>query len=183
MLRCPRLVIATPTAIPDVVILDLTPVGDSRGFFARSFSVTEMAALKLETVIRQCGISWNSEAGTIRGMHYQEEPNGESKFVRCSAGRVYDVVIDVRRVSPTFGQWISVELSAQNHRQLFVPAGCAHGFQTLVDHTEVTYLLSHEHRPDRDLGIRWDDPAIGIPWPLPVAVISPRDAAFSDFQR
>jgi dTDP-4-dehydrorhamnose 3,5-epimerase len=173
-------VIATPTSIPGVMVLDLTPAVDARGFFARAFSVTEMSALGLEGSIRQTGISWNAHAGTVRGMHYQDGPDGEAKFVRCTAGRAFDVVIDLRRRSPSYGRWMSVELSAANRRELFIPPGCAHGFQTLDDDTEVYYLLSQEFRPERDRGVRWNDPAFGITWPLACHVISPRDAAFPD---
>ncbi len=175
--------IATPTKIPGVTVLDLTPTGDARGFFARAFSVSEMSALGLALDVRQTGISWNAHVGTVRGMHYQDAPDGEAKLVRCTAGRVFDVVIDLRRDSPTCGQWVSVELSAANRRQLFVPPGCAHGFQTLDDDTEVHYLLSQEHRPDRDRGVRWDDPAFGISWPMVCHVIGPRDAAWPDYRR
>ncbi len=172
--------IVTPTRLPGVTILDLTPAGDARGFFARAFSVTEMTALGLETAVRQTGVSWNASAGTVRGMHYQDAPDGEAKYVRCTAGRVFDVVIDLRRESPAYGQWVSLELSAANRRQLFIPPGCAHGFQTLDDDTEIYYLLSHEHRPALDRGVRWNDPAFNIAWPLPCGVISPRDAAYPD---
>jgi len=173
-------VIVTPTKLAGVVTIDLTPAGDARGFFARAFSVSEMTAFGLATAIAQTGVSWNATAGTVRGMHYQEGADGEAKYVRCTAGRVHDVVVDLRPGSPTYRAWIATELSAANRRQLFIPPGCAHGFQTLDDDTEVFYLLSHEHRPARDRGARWDDPAFGIAWPLRCRVISPRDAAWPD---
>jgi dTDP-4-dehydrorhamnose 3,5-epimerase len=157
---------------------------DERGSFARTFDRQEWLARGMNPEIVQCDVSHNSWAGTLRGMHYQEEPHGESKLVRCPRGSMYDAAIDLRPTSSTYGRWFGVELSAENGRSLYLPPGLAHGFQTLVDDTEVLYMMGHEHVPSSGRGLRWDDPAFGVEWPDPPAhgrTLSERDANYPDF--
>jgi dTDP-4-dehydrorhamnose 3,5-epimerase len=165
------------TAIPGVVIVDLKRLEDERGFFARSFCTDEFAAHGLDTRVVQCNVSYNERAGTIRGMHYQGPPSPEAKLVRCTSGAVHDVVIDMRPESPTYLQHVAVELSSQNRRALYVPELVAHGFQTLVDDTEVFYQMNVAFDPGGARGFRYDDPAFGIQWPLAVTSISEKDAS------
>jgi len=152
---------------------------DDRGFFARTFSAQEFERHGLNPAIAQCSISFNPRKGTLRGMHYQAEPYAETKLVRCTRGAIHDVLVDLRNDSPTFLQWIAVELSAENGSMLAIPEGLAHGFQTLRDNTEVTYQISEFYHPECSRGVRWDDPAIGIEWPLVPSLISPHDANFA----
>lgn len=151
---------------------------DERGFFARTFCADEFAARQLNPVVAQCSVSYNRRRGTLRGLHYQAAPHGEDKLVRCTAGAVFDVIVDLRPGSPTFKRWLGVELGAADRQMLYIPAGFAHGFQTLADDTELLYQMSTPYVPAAARGIRWDDPDLGIAWP-PVAkrVISPRDLA------
>jgi dTDP-4-dehydrorhamnose 3,5-epimerase len=151
---------------------------DERGFFARSFCVNEFTAHKLPATIVQCNISYNRYRGTLRGLHYQALPHQEAKLVRCTAGAAFDVMVDIRPGSPTFKQWLGVELSAENRKMLYIPEGFAHGFQTLADHTELFYQMSTVYVAEAERGIRWNDPELAITWP-PVTerVISPRDRA------
>jgi dTDP-4-dehydrorhamnose 3,5-epimerase len=151
---------------------------DERGFFTRTFCQREFAERGLNPNIAQCSVSYNRHAGTLRGLHYQLPPYAEAKLVRCTAGAVIDVIVDLRAGSPTFMQWTAVELSAANRAMLYVPEGFAHGFQTLVDHTEVLYQISEFYEPASARGIRWDDPVLNIPWPNAERIISPRDLAF-----
>jgi len=148
---------------------------DERGFFARTFCRREFEAKGLNPDIIQCNISFNKKRGTLRGMHYQVGPHGEAKLVRCTAGAIYDVIVDLRAESPTFKQWIAVELTAENHKMLYIPERFAHGFQTLNDNTEVIYHHSAYYSSENERGLRFDDSGLGIAWPLPVAVISDRD--------
>ena len=168
-----------PSKIAGAFILAPQRHEDDRGHFARTFCVDELAAHGLVTSVAQCSVSWNRRAGTLRGMHYQIAPHEETKVVRCTAGAVFDVMLDMRPASPTFRQWQGVELTAANGLALYIPAGVAHGFQTLVDATEVFYMISTRYEPSAARGIRWDDPAFAIAWP-PVAerTISERDRAF-----
>jgi dTDP-4-dehydrorhamnose 3,5-epimerase len=152
--------------------------GDERGFFARSYCAQEFAARGLAAAMAQSSVSFNARCGTLRGLHYQAQPHAEDKLVRCTAGAIYDVIVDLRPDSPTLRRWFGVELSAANHRSLFVPKGLAHGFMTLCDATEVLYMISVPHAPGFERGIRWNDPAIGISWPAPPSVVAARDAAF-----
>jgi dTDP-4-dehydrorhamnose 3,5-epimerase len=138
---------------------------DERGFFARTFCREEFRAHGLNPTVVQCNISVNKKKGTLRGMHYQTPPYPEAKLVLCTRGAVYDVIIDLRPESPTFKQWIAVELTAENHRMLYVPESFAHGFQTLEDNTEVRYQMSEFYHPECARGVRWDDPSFGIEWP------------------
>ena len=169
------------TAIPGVRIIALEPQRDDRGSFTAFFKESVARAHGMEATIRQCANSHNARAGTIRGVHYQAGADAESKYVRCVAGRAYDVVLDLRRESPAFRKWIAVELAAGDDRMLYLPAGCAHGFQTLEDNTELAYLLTEEFRAGRDIGVRWNDPAFAIAWPAPCTMMSERDATYPDF--
>lgn len=162
-------------------VIELEPLEDERGFFARTWCRREFEERGLNPGIVQCSISFNREGGTLRGMHYQVTPYEEAKLVRCTRGAIYDVIIDLRPDSPTFKEHVGVDLTAQNGKLLYVPEGSAHGFQTLEDETEVFYQISQFYMPDYARGVRWDDPAFGIPWPLEVRVISERDRSFPDF--
>jgi len=167
----------TPTAVAGAQIVELELREDERGFFARTFDTTEFAAHGLDTAVAQGNLSFNHRAGTLRGLHRQVPPHAEGKLVRCTRGAIVDVAVDVRPGSPTFGAHVLVELTADNHRALFIPPYVAHGYQTLVDDTEVSYQVSGPYAPEGEQSFRWDDPAFGIDWPLPVSVISAKDAA------
>lgn len=171
-----------PTEIDGAWLVQMEPVQDSRGFFARSFCVDEFDIQGLETTFPQHSISSSVRKGTLRGMHYQRAPYEEVKLVRCCRGAIWDVIVDIRPDSATYRHWQGFELSSANARQLYIPKGVAHGFQSLTDDVEVSYLISERYRPDAGTGLRHDDPAFGIPWPLPVSVISPKDAAWPYFQ-
>jgi len=158
--------------------IDMDRLEDERGFFARSYCAAEFAARGLPAAMPQSSVSFNARRGTLRGLHYQAEPHAEDKLVRCTAGAIYDVIVDLRPGSATAGRWFGVELSAANHRSLFVPKGLAHGFLTLSDDAEVLYMISVPYAPGFERGIRWNDPAIGISWPTPPSVVSARDAAY-----
>ena len=170
--------IISGTAIEGPAIVDLDRRSDDRGFFARTFCVTEFADAGLSTEVEQSNLSFNHRAGTLRGMHFQVAPHPEAKLVRCIAGAVLDIIVDVRPGSPTWLQHVAVELSAENRRALYVPPYFAHGYQTLVDGAEVMYQVSGAYVPAAERGLRWDDPELGLAWPLPVAVISAKDASW-----
>jgi len=176
-------VIFTETKLAGAFIIDLEQRADERGFFARSFCAREFAAHGLNPQVVNTNVSHSARRGTLRGMHFQRPPHAEAKLVRCTRGAIYDVIIDLRAGSPTLGQWLGVELTAANYRQLYVPEGFAHGFQTLEDEADVVYQVSEFYTPGAEGGLRYDDPAFGIRWPLPVSVISPKDAAWPDFAR
>jgi len=148
---------------------------DERGFFATTFEETAYTARGLDAHVAQCAVSFNARRGTLRGLHYQDAPFGQPKLVRCVRGAIYDVVVDIRADSATYGRWASFELDADGLRSLYVPAGFAHGFETLVDDTEVLYQLATPRRTSHERGIRWDDPALAVTWPMPPTVLSPRD--------
>jgi dTDP-4-dehydrorhamnose 3,5-epimerase len=171
----------SPTALAGACIIDIEPVPDERGFFARSWCREEFAKHGLNPDLAQCSISFNKIRGTLRGMHYQAKPHEETKVVRCTRGAIYDVIVDLRPESSTFRKWIAVELSADNRRMLYVPPGFAHGFQSLVDDTEVFYQISMFYRPQSARGARWDDPAFSIEWPVMERVISDKDRQYPDF--
>jgi dTDP-4-dehydrorhamnose 3,5-epimerase len=175
-------VIRRDTTIPGAFLLEPEPRADARGFFARTWCRREFEAMGLETRLSQCSLSYNHRAGTLRGMHFQAAPHGEVKVVRCTAGAVFDVVLDLRTDSPAYLHWFGTELSAENRLSLYVPEGLAHGFQTLADGAEVFYQISEEYLPDLARGVRWDDPAFGIRWPLPDPILSPRDRSYPDFR-
>ena len=168
----------TETSLAGAFIIELNPCEDGRGFFARTWCQREFAARGLETELRQCNISMNKEKGTLRGMHYQAKPHEEAKLVTCLRGAIYDVIIDLRLDSPTFKQWLGVELSAKNRRQFYIPEGFAHGFQTLEDNTEVFYYMFEFYHPESARGVRWDDPDSNIIWPISPPIISERDRNF-----
>lgn len=170
------------TSLEGAFLISLEPVEDARGFFARTFCVQEFAAHGLETVFVQHSISHSRLRGTLRGMHFQKTPFEEVKLVSCQQGAVWDVIIDLRPGSATRGQWQAFELSAANRCQLYIPKGFAHGFQTLSGDTVVHYLISAFYRPEAASGVRYDDPAFGITWPLPVAAISEKDRTWPDFK-
>lgn len=161
--------------------IDLEPHADERGLFARTFCAREFARAGLDPSVAQASISWNPRRGTLRGMHWQEATHPENKLVRCARGRIHDVIVDLRPGSPTHLRHLAIELSADEGTALYVPAGCAHGFLTLTDETLVHYQMSAFHAPAAVRGARFDDPAFGISWPEPVAVVSPRDRGWPDF--
>jgi dTDP-4-dehydrorhamnose 3,5-epimerase len=174
--------IVAETELPGAYVIDLEPVEDPRGFFARAWSDEEFAERGLETRVAQCNVSLTKRRGTVRGMHFQRPPHEEAKFVRCTRGALYDVIVDLRPDSVAFRRWIAVELSQGNRRALYVPPGLAHGFQTLVDDTEVFYMISEPYAPESASGVRWDDPTFGIVWPLGAPKeISDRDRIWPDF--
>lgn len=166
-----------PTSLAGCYLVLPTPAHDNRGFFARTWCAETFVKAGLDATLTQCSVSFNHAAGTVRGMHYQADPHGEVKLVRCTRGSILDVVVDVRSGSATFGQWFGAELSAENHHALYIPVGFAHGFQTLTDDAEIFYQISTLYVPEAARGVRHDDPAIGIVWPRPVTVISDRDRA------
>lgn len=166
------------TSLADAVLIDLSKFEDSRGFFARTFCAEEFGKQGLVTEYLQGNYSFNVEKGTLRGMHYQKSPHGEVKLVRVVQGAIVDVIIDLRPSSPTYLKWEGFELTAANATTLYVPVGFAHGFQTLEDNTHVTYQVSHPYTPGVEGGVRYDDPAFNIKWPLPVSSISDKDAAW-----
>lgn len=162
-------------------IIDLEKHQDDRGFFARAYCQREFAEQGLAQDMVQTNVSFSAKRGTLRGMHYQKPPHQEAKLVRCTRGALYDVVVDVRPDSDTYGQWMGVELSADTHRMFYVPEGFAHGFLTLADETEVTYQVSEFYTPEAEEGLRYDDPALGIEWPISVQVISEKDRSWPPF--
>jgi dTDP-4-dehydrorhamnose 3,5-epimerase len=163
--------------------IHIEPARDPRGYFARTFCVDEFKARALVTTYAQHSISFTAHKGTVRGLHYQREPHSEAKVVRCIKGVIWDVIIDLRPYSSTYLRWEQFELSGVNGDQLYVPAGFAHGYQTLSDDVEVSYLISVPYAPQSACGIRYDDPMFGIVWPLPVAEISEKDVRWPDFAR
>lgn len=173
----------TETSLPGVIIVDADTFVDTRGHFASVWIRGEFEARGLETNMMQCSIAANRKRGTIRGLHYQRAPYAQDKLVRVIRGSVFDVAVDLRPGSATRRQWIGLELSAESPRMLYIPKGFAHGYQTLTDDAEVLYFISSQYAPDHQGGIRWDDPALAIDWPLGrPAVISERDARYPDFQ-
>ncbi len=168
----------TRTSLQDAVVIDLTKHADARGFFARTFCAETFAREGLASAFVQANHSANVSAGTLRGMHFQRAPHGEVKVVRCVKGAIHDVIVDLRPESPTYRRWEGFDLDAETGRTLYVPAGFAHGFQTLEDDTHVVYQVSHPYTPGAEGGLRWDDPAFGIRWPSPVSVISDKDASW-----
>lgn len=169
------------TSIGGVWIVELERIEDERGFFARTWDADELAGHGLDAELVQCSVSYNRTRGTLRGMHYQAAPHEETKLVCCTAGAIFDVALDLRADSPTFCDWVGVELSADNRLALYIPRGCAHGFLTLTDDVEVTYQMGQRYAPDAARGVRFDDPAFGIEWPTDVSVINERDRTYPDF--
>lgn len=169
------------TGLSGVSVVHLDPVVDERGLFARSWCSDELIAAGLDGTLAQCSISYNERRGTLRGMHWQREPWGEVKVVRCTRGRIFDVALDLRPESPTRLQWFAIELTSENRLALYIPRGVAHGFQSLDDASEVLYMISQKYHPESSVGARWNDPAFGIQWPISNPILSPRDAAYPDF--
>jgi dTDP-4-dehydrorhamnose 3,5-epimerase len=174
--------IFTATAVPGVFVVEPERREDERGFFARTFCAREFAERGLDARIAQCSVSFNPRRATLRGLHYQAAPHAEAKLVRCTRGEIFDVAVDLRPDSTAFKRHVALTLSAEDRRALYIPPGCAHGFETLSDGCEVLYQISEYHVPEAARGVRWDDPAFAIAWPLSPAVISERDRSFPDFE-
>ena len=174
--------IFTETKLKGAFIVELERREDQRGFFARTFCQREFQEHGLNPHVAQCNMSSSKRKGTLRGMHFQAAPYEEAKLVRCTRGAIYDVVVDLRPESPTYKQWAAVELTADNHCMLYIPEDCAHGYQTLVDDTEICYQTSNFYAPDYARGVRYDDPEFRMSWPLPVESISDADRCWPDFQ-
>jgi len=172
----------TPTKIAGCFMLDVQPHVDDRGSFTRTWCAEELQANGLNPCVAQCSVSFNHHRGTLRGMHHQAAPNEEAKVVRCTRGRIFDVVLDLRPESPTYRTWLGIELDWENQRSLYIPEGCAHGYQSLTDTTEVYYMISVPFHPESARCCRWNDPVFSIQWPLPeIARLSTRDATAPDF--
>lgn len=170
------------TKLPGVFEIRVEAKPDERGFFARTWCQKEFEAQGLAGRLVQCSLSFNKRKGTLRGMHYQIAPCEETKLIRCTQGAIYDVVLDLRPQSPSFKEWIAVELTAEKRNMMYVPEGCAHGFLTMEDRSEVTYQMSEVHHAESARGVRWNDPAFQIKWPARVEVISQRDRTYPDFR-
>jgi dTDP-4-dehydrorhamnose 3,5-epimerase len=175
-------VIFTPTPLSGAFVIEPEPIQDARGLFARTWCQRELTARGLEARVAQCSTSYNKLKGTLRGMHYQAAPLGETKIVRCTRGSVFDVIIDLRRESPTFTRSFAAVLSADNRKAMYIPVGFAHGFQTLEDDTEILYQMSEFYSPAHSRGVRWNDPAFGIAWPHDERTIVERDRSYPDFR-
>lgn len=173
--------IFTPTGLAGAFFIDLEARQDERGFFARVWCARELTEHGLDTTCAQASVSFTKRRGTLRGMHYQVPPHAEIKIVRCTRGAMYDVIIDLRPDSSTYLRHIGVELTADNRRQLYIPTGMAHGFQTLTDDCEVFYQMSAFYAPEAQRGVRWDDPAFSIVWPIAAAQLNERDRLYPDF--
>jgi dTDP-4-dehydrorhamnose 3,5-epimerase len=168
------------TPLAGSFVVELEQLEDERGFFARTWCADEFASHGLEAQIAQCNLSSNRRRGTLRGMHYQTAPHHEAKIVRCIRGAIYDVIVDLRADSPTWRRWVSVELTAENRRALYVPENFAHGYQTLTDDSEVFYEMSKPYASGLGRGVRWNDPALKIEWPICDPILSERDRSYSD---
>jgi dTDP-4-dehydrorhamnose 3,5-epimerase len=174
-------VIFSEIPLKGAVLVELERREDSRGFFARTWCEQEATALGLNVHVAQSNVSFNHKKGALRGMHFQLPPHEEARLIRCTMGSIHDVIIDLRADSPTFMRHWSTVLSAKNRRAVYVPEGFAHGFQSLEDDTEVLYQMSAAYAPEANVGVRWDDAAFGVSWPLPVTDMSERDRTFPDF--
>lgn len=172
-----------PAPLAGAFIIEPELLGDDRGFFARSFCQDEFRAHGLVPAVVQCNISFNRLRGTLRGLHYQSKPHEEAKLVRCTQGAVWDVIVDLREGAGTRFRWFSTELTAENRRALYIPPGFAHGFQALADNSEVFYQMSEFYHPESARGVRWDDPVIGISWPIGDPVLSVRDRSYPLLER
>jgi dTDP-4-dehydrorhamnose 3,5-epimerase len=170
------------TKLSGIFEIELEPKSDLRGFFARTWCQQEFAARGLDANLVQCSVSFNPRKGTLRGMHYQAPPHAETKLVRCTRGAIFDVILDLRPHSPTFKDWVAVVLSGENRKTAYVPKGCAHGFLTLQDDTEVFYQISVCQHAESARGVRYDDPAFQITWPEKIEVISERDRKYPNFE-
>lgn len=172
----------TKTPLEGAYVVELERKNDQRGFFARTWCVDEFSKHGLKTNLAQQNMSLTMKRGTLRGMHFQKAPHAETKVVRCTKGAIYDVIIDLRPDSPTHRQWFGIELTSENYNMVYVPEGFAHGFITLEDNSEVSYLVTSFYTPDAESGVRYDDPAFGIKWPIPFTLVSDRDASFTDYR-
>jgi dTDP-4-dehydrorhamnose 3,5-epimerase len=172
-----------PTALSGVTFIELELLKDERGFFARTYCLQEFLKNGLNPRLEQCNISYNQKKGTLRGMHFQSAPHAEAKLVRCIRGAIFDVVIDLRPESATFEQWIGIELSEKSPQMLYIPEGCAHGFQTLEDNTEVFYQMSYPFVPEAAQGVRWNDARFKIAWPSGEKIISVKDQNYPLYSR
>lgn len=170
----------TPMKIQDAFVVDITPIGDSRGFFC-VFCQKEFVQHGLDPRVMQINNSYNADKGTLRGLHYQLPPFQETKLVRVVRGALWDVIVDLRQDSPTFGQWDAVTLTAEKRNMIMVPRGCAHGIITLEDHTEMLYFVSEHYAPQHERGLKWDDPKFNIDWPIEPKIISDKDKANPTF--
>ena len=173
--------IFSPTELAASYLIDIEKREDQRGFFARTWCQKEFEAHGLVSRLVQANVSFNERKGTLRGMHYQVAPHSETKLVRCTRGAIYDVIIDLRPGSATYMQWLGAELTAENHRMLYVPEGFAHGFLSLMDKTEICYQVSQFYTPNAERGLRYNDPAFRIEWPIDVQVISDKDRNWPDY--
>ncbi|HZO80957.1 MAG TPA: dTDP-4-dehydrorhamnose 3,5-epimerase [Candidatus Binataceae bacterium] len=169
------------TAVAGAFVVAPERLDDERGFFARTFCRREFAQRGLNPQVSQSSVSFNPKRGTLRGLHYQAPPHAECKLVRCTRGAIFDVIIDLRPHSPSYRRWAATELSAQNHRLIYIPEGIAHGFLTLADDCEVFYEISESYHPECTRGVRWNDPAFHVRWPFPPALMSERDRSYPDF--
>lgn len=167
--------IFTETKLNGAFIIELEKIEDERGFFARSWDKKEFEKYGLNPNLMQCNVSFNTKRGTLRGMHFQDSPYEDAKLVRCTKGRIFDVIVDLREYSPTKNNWIGVELTELNHKMLYVPEGFAHGFQTLEENSEVFYQMSQEYMPEYARGKLWNDPIFNISWPIKSPIISDKD--------
>ena len=175
--------IFTATPVDGVYVVELKKLEDERGFFARSWCREEFRQHGLDANLSQCNVSFNRKKGTLRGMHFQASPHEEAKMMRCTRGRIFDVGVDLRKSSPTFLKWFGIELTPDNGLMLFLPKGCAHGFLTREDNSEIFYQMSDPFVPDAARGVRWNDPLFGIQWPAEELNMSPRDRDYPDSQR
>jgi dTDP-4-dehydrorhamnose 3,5-epimerase len=166
------------TPLKDLIVIEPEKIEDNRGFFARTWDQEIFREMNLNSKIIQCSISNNKKKGTLRGLHLQYAPYEEAKIIRCTRGKLFDIVVDLRKNSSTFKKWFSIELSSDNYKMLYVPEGCAHGYQTLEDNTEATYQITELFKPEYSGGIRWDDPALNIKLPLEISIISKKDMAW-----
>lgn len=172
----------TETHLKGAYVIDLEPRLDDRGFFARTWCKEEFGKVGLKTDLVQQNMSLTLKKSTLRGMHFQTAPHAETKVVRCTSGSIYDVIIDLRPESHTYKQWFGIELTDKNYQMLYIPEGFAHGFLTLSDNTEVSYLVTAAYNKDADSGVRFDDPAFDIKWPIKVEHVSEKDRNFSDYK-
>lgn len=172
-----------PTKLAGAFVIEIDRQEDERGFFARTFCRREFEEHGLNPCVAQCSVSFNRKRGTLRGMHYQAPPHEECKLVRCTRGAIYDVIVDLRRHSPSYQRWFGIELSSDNRLMLYIPEGVAHGFETLTDDSEVFYEISEFYDAECSRGVRWDDPVFAIKWPLAPSVVSERDRNYPDVAR
>lgn len=172
----------SPTAVEGVVVVEIEPILDERGFFARSWCPIEFANAGLHSTWVQENLAYNLYRGTLRGLHFQRAPHAEVKLVCCTRGAVWDVAVDLRPSSATFRRWFGIELSAENHRKLYIPEGCAHGYLTLTDDVEMRYLTSHAYEPSAASGVRYDDPLLDVRWPDEILILSDNDRTWSPLE-